>query len=162
MHVWSFALLAYLVLGMTVVLVTPARRELVGAFKDKDLASSPAWKRHVFRATVCTAVLVLWPIVIADWLREKKSLWDELREKARRKREGLRKRQDYDIVVDASEWDPRFNYLLTNWVEGEVRQLLPSDTVLKFEWQVGPLCGQGGYAIERSGRIVAEHLTWIS
>jgi len=124
------------------------------------LAGVPAWKRHAFQATVCTAFLVLWPIVIADWLREKKSLRDELRKKARQKREGLRERQNYDIVVDASEWHP--GHFLTKWVEGEIRQLLPGDTVLKFEWQVGSLCGRGGYAIERDGRIVAEHITWIS
>jgi hypothetical protein len=156
---WFFVLIAYLVLGMTVILATQVRRKLVGAFKDKDLANGPAWKRHAFRATLCTAVLILWPIVPADWLREKKSLWDKWREKARRKREGLRKRQDYDIVVNASQWKPGF---LTRWVEGEIRQLLPGDTVLKWGWQKGPLCGQGGYAIQRSGRIVAEHLAWIS
>ena len=100
--------------------------------------------------------------MLADWLREKKSLWDELGEKARWKREGLRKRQNYDIVVDASAWHRGFNHFLTTWVEGEVHQLLRGDTVLKWGWQKGPLCGQGGYAIERNGRIVAEHLTWIS
>jgi hypothetical protein len=161
---WSFALIAYLVLGMTVVLATPAaRRKLLGALKDKELPSGPAWKRHAFRATVCMATLILWPIVLADWLREKKSLWDKWREKARQKREGLRKRQNYDIVVNASQWKPGFNNSpWTRWVEGEIRQLVPSDTVLKYGWQKGPLCGRGGYAIERNGRIVAENLTWIS
>jgi hypothetical protein len=101
-----------------------------------------------------------WRIAFDDWVCEKKSLWDKWREKARQKREGLRKRQNYDIVVDASEWIP--GHVLTTWVEGEVHQLLPGDTVLKWGWRTGPLCGQGGYAIERNGRIVAEHLTWIS
>lgn len=59
----------------------------LGAFKDKDLASEPAWKRHPFRATVCTAFLILWPVALLDWLYEKKSLWEELQEKARRKPE---------------------------------------------------------------------------
>src|SRR5207302_10330374 len=122
MPMWSFALVAYLVLGVTVILATQARRELVGAFMDKDLPSGPAWKRHAFRATVCMVVLILWPIVLADWLREKKSLWDKWREKAReqarQKREGLRKRQNYDIVVDASEWHPG-QHFPTKWVEGE-------------------------------------------
>jgi hypothetical protein len=92
----------------------------------------------VFRATLCAAFLVLSPIIVViGWLREKKSLWDEERgqsqEKARQKREGLRKRQDYDIVVDASEWDPTLNgSCWTRWVEGEIRQLLPGDTVLKW------------------------------
>jgi hypothetical protein len=148
---------------MTVVLAM-ARRELLGALKDKDVASAPAWKRHAFRATVCMAALILWPIALADWLREKpKFLWDELRKKARQKREGLRKRQDYDIVVDAPAWHPGFNNSpWTRWVEGEIRELLPGDTALKWGWQEGPLCGQGGYAIERNGRIVAECIRWVS
>jgi hypothetical protein len=29
-------------------------------------------------------------------------------------------------------------------------------------WQLGPTCGEGGCAIERNGRIVAEHMAWIS
>jgi hypothetical protein len=158
--IWSLALIAYLVLPIAVILTTRARREWLGAlFKDKEFASGPAWKNHAFRATVCLEALILWPIALLDLLREKKS---ELQEKARRKREGLRKRQDSDIVVESLEWHPTFNYLLANWVEGEIRQLLPGDSVLQFWRQWGPLAGEGGYAIERNGRIVAEHIAWIS
>lgn len=84
------------------------------------------------------------------------------REKDRRRREGLRQRFDSDTVVDPSEWDPKFNDSGTDWVEGETRRLLPSDIVLKYGWQAGPLCGEGGYVIERAGKIIAKHRTWIS
>jgi hypothetical protein len=157
---WDFAVIAYLVLPIAVILATRGRRECLGAlFTEKEFASGPAWRNHAFRATVCTGALILWPIALLDWLREKKS---ELQEKARRKRDGIRKRQDSDIVVESLEWHPTFNYLLANWVEGEIRQLLPGDIVLQFWRQWGPLAGEGGYAIERNGRIVAEHIAWIS
>jgi hypothetical protein len=158
--IWPFAFIAYFVLPIAVILATRARRECLGAlFKDKEFAIGPVWRNHAFRAAVCTGALILWPIALLDWLREKKS---ELQEKARRKREGIRKRQDSDIVIDSSEWHPTFNYLLTNWVEGEIRQLLPGDSVLQFWRQWGPLDGEGGYAIDRSGRIIAEHIAWVS
>jgi hypothetical protein len=162
--IWSFALIAYSVIPIAVFLATRARRACLGAlFKHKEFASGPAWRNHAFRATVCTAALILWPIVVlGDWLHGKKCLWDELRERARRKHEGIRKRQNSDIVVDSTEWYPRSNHLLTNWVEGEIHQLLPGDIVLQFWRQWGPLAGEGGYAIERNGRIVAEHIAGVS
>jgi hypothetical protein len=95
-------------------------------------------------------------IIEAYWAAETQ------RENFRRQREGIRKRQDYDVVVDPSEWQPEFNQSGTEWVEGEIRQLLPGDTVLRFAWQVHPLIGRGGFAVERNGKIIAEHYTWIS
>src|SRR5947209_2799346 len=81
--IWAFALIAYFALPIAVILVTRARRECLAAlFKDKEFASGPAWRNHAFRATVCTGALILWPIALLDWLREKKS---ELQEKGRRK-----------------------------------------------------------------------------
>jgi hypothetical protein len=84
------------------------------------------------------------------------------REKERRRREGLRRRRDSDTVVASSEWNPKFNGPGTDWLEGETRQLLPGDTVLKYGYVIGEVFGEGGYVIERSGKIVAEHVTWKS
>jgi len=138
---WSFALIAYVVLGMTVVLATARGRELFGALKDKDLASAAAWERYAFGAFVCTAVLILWPMVLvpADWLREKKSQWDKWREKARHKREGLRKRQDYDIgirglitssLTELERMKPK--YLITIHVESDKDIIMVCEELTNF------------------------------
>lgn len=89
----------------------------------------------------------------------------EAEEVARRKREGLRKRDAEDTVVDTRDWNPPKDGDILfgpHWVEGEVRELLPGDIVLKFAWQASPLFGRGGYALERNGKIVAEYYTWVS
>ena len=84
------------------------------------------------------------------------------RETERPKREGLRHRLPYDTVVDSSEWNPKFNGPGTDWLEGETRQLLPGDIVLKYGYVIGELCGEGGYVIERKGKIIAKRRTWVS
>ena len=82
--------------------------------------------------------------------------------KTHRMSDGIRSRASYDSEVPHSEWNSQWNGSGTDWVEGETQQLLQTDTLLKFGWQAGPLFGRGGYAIERNGKIVAEHYTWIS
>ena len=77
---WYFALLAYLLLGLIMILATPARREIVGVLTDRDLASAPAWKVYTFRIIVISAVLLFWPVFLPGCLRKKKSLLDELQE----------------------------------------------------------------------------------
>jgi hypothetical protein len=84
------------------------------------------------------------------------------RDKERQLREGFRKRMHYDTVVDCSEWDPKFNNSGTKWLEGATPRLLSGDVVLKYGYQIADLWGEGGYVIERNGKIIAEHVTWKS
>jgi len=77
---WYSVLIAYLLIGVIIIVTTPARREVFGSFRDRDLAAAPAWKAHTFRIIVGSAALVFWPIFLPGWLRKKRSLWDELQE----------------------------------------------------------------------------------
>ena len=80
-------------------------------------------------------------------------------EKVRRKREGLRPRGSTDKKVAVSNWDTKWNLGGCRWLEGERRELLPGDIVLEWGFD-SPALAVGGYAIERTGRIVAEVTTF--
>ena len=83
---------------------------------------------------------------------------------ATRKRElehGLRAPAAYDTPVSSSLWKPEMTES-ANWAFGATKELLPTDTVVRFAWRGGPLCGRGGLAIRRSDKIVAELVRWRS
>jgi hypothetical protein len=65
-------LLAYFLAGFIIVFATQARKEVLGALKDRDLERAPGWKALLFRALVCIVcilVLLLWPIFLPSLLR---------------------------------------------------------------------------------------------
>jgi hypothetical protein len=124
-----------------------------------------ALTHHTHSATIVVAWWTIFCAVLAARAlqvraRDKKR---RLAEMQTRLREGIRKRAWYDFEVPRAAWDPAWNTSRnkwTDWVEGELRTLLPTDTVLAWAWRTGPRCGAGGYAIERFGRIIAEARTW--
>ncbi len=75
---WTYALTAYFIVGLIIILATPARQTIWRDLTAKDLASAPAWKVWLFRSIICTSAIILWPLFLPDYLRKKKSLWDDL------------------------------------------------------------------------------------
>jgi len=69
----------------------------------------------------------------------------------------LRARTEHDKPVNPSTWDSKFSKK-AEWAHGEIQERFPSDTVLKF-FESDSSGLQGGFALERDGRIVAEHTT---
>ena len=93
------------------------------------------------------------------------------REKKRRLREGLSLKPSFDncdnfaskdTVVESSRWSVKWNGSASEWLEGEVQYLIPTDIVLKYGWQLGGTCGSYGVAIKRNGKIVATHTEMVS
>ena len=75
---WSLAFTIYFVLGIIVVLVTPARHGFIASLEEEDLENVPVWKKLAFLTILCTGALILWPFFLPSWLHKKKSLWDKL------------------------------------------------------------------------------------
>lgn len=96
---WSFALIAYLFIGLVFVLTAPIRRKILNTLTDDEKASQPIWKAFVFHAIVFTGSISLWPIFLPGWLRKDRTAWDELLQNP-----GLRKlRTVFDVMTTLSE-----------------------------------------------------------
>lgn len=91
---------------------------------------------------------------LRDQISEAESLARTQREIARQQREGIRARDGRDVIIEPAEWTAT-NQVRTDWVQGEVGELLPNDIVLK--WNHG---AWGGLCIERNGKIVANRQLW--
>lgn len=88
----------------------------------------------------------------------------QLHEYDKRQRElahGLRAPNECDNPVSQSEWTIHMNRT-ADWAFDEQKAVLPSDIVVKFGWVDGPTSGQGGYAVRRGKKIVAEYICWRS
>lgn len=120
----------------------------------------------LFMAWAVMLLLIAWRLI---YIRGKNRKLEALEQEAKQqemekwKREGLRPREGSDQVVSHSAWKSEWNgpqYGEIYWVDGEQRELLADDVVLKWGWRTGPSCGRGGFAIERAGKIIAQATTW--
>lgn len=91
---------------------------------------------------------------LRDQISEAESTARTQRENLRRQREGIRARDERDVVVEPAEWNAT-NHVRTDWVKGEAGALLSNDIVLK--WNHG---AWGGLCIERNGKIIADRQLW--
>ncbi len=78
MSVWQYSLIAYLFVGLMIMLATTARREVFGALPKEDLSSQALWRTCVFYVVVFAIAFIFWPIFLPGWLRKKETVWDEL------------------------------------------------------------------------------------
>ena len=81
------------------------------------------------------------------------------------RKHGLRRPEATYAEKDWSSWLPEYSEQAA-WLAGAARELSSGDRVYSFSWTSAPeswrrLCGIGydGIAIERDGRIVADHVT---
>lgn len=77
---WITILLAYVAIGLIIILSPPARKEVWGSMQKEGPADAPIWKIIVFRVIVCSVALLFWPIFLPSWFRKKRSLWDALQD----------------------------------------------------------------------------------
>ncbi|MDP6630922.1 MAG: hypothetical protein QGH29_08105 [Kiritimatiellia bacterium] len=90
MPVWLSIAMAYLTVGLLIILVIPrVRREVVGSFKDVGLDRTPLWATCLFGCLISIAILLLWPLFLPSWLRKKESIMDELQRDPKFKQQKL-------------------------------------------------------------------------
>src|SRR3972149_6056545 len=77
---WTTVLLAYVAVGLIIMLSPPARKEVWESMQKDGPARAPVWKIIVFRVIVCLVALLFWPIFLPSWFRKKRSVWDALQE----------------------------------------------------------------------------------
>ena len=114
------------------------------------------------------AAIIIAIIARLAWVRQRQNR-DKNRVIAKRQREGIRQRRPDDHEAPREEWRECWtksdSQRWFNWVEGESRILKSDDILLKWgcwdpEEEKKPGYASRGYAIERSGKIVAEITTW--
>jgi len=77
---WMTVLLAYITVGLIIMLSPPVRKEIRESMQQEGLAMAPVWKIIVFRVIACSVALLFWPIFLPSWFRKKRSVWDALQE----------------------------------------------------------------------------------
>jgi hypothetical protein len=112
---------------------------------------------------VAVALLVRFTRQIARLRKMQRQIFDvettvqAQRKSARRQREGIRPRNERDVIVEPTEWN-KSNHVRTDWIEGQTKSLLPGDVVLKWDHHV-----QRGLCLQRHGKIIANRvLMYIS
>jgi hypothetical protein len=150
MAIWKIGLIAYLMLGTTIILATRARKEVLGGLSNQEIEKIPTWKVVIFYCLTTPIALLFWPVFLHGWLRRKVSVWDVLQQPKSQGGSGLKELYDaMDSVTsagcDADEipgaegefgWDSS-NPVPTHTTFGSTSYLArlrtPDDEVLNYE-----------------------------
>lgn len=101
MATWKLALIAYLVSGTLIILLTKARQEVFGGLSRAEIRQIAVWKTVVFYLIVTPVALLFWPVFLRGWLRDKDTLWDHLQRPPKAGAASLK--ELYDVMNSLSE-----------------------------------------------------------
>jgi len=79
-------IIAYLLIGLTLVVFTRVRTQLleeiadVKSAKDKSGRQTPAYKLLLFVVIVCIVVILCWPVFWSSWFLKKRTMLDDVQE----------------------------------------------------------------------------------
>ena len=153
---WYFVLLVYSLIGLIIIVATPARRDLVDQLTDKALSAVPRWKAASFRIIIASAALLFWPVFLPGWLRHQKSAWERLEENPAFQRQKALFDAMKALGKDGCDSDEipngkgEFGLALTNPI--------PTNTIFGSNSYLSRLCTADGYHVtnQRRGSMGAE------
>ena len=76
---WQLLLIGYLATGAVIMNIPRARKEISSVLSPEDAESQPLWKVVFFFGVLLLVSLLLWPLLVKDWLNPPRSLMDELK-----------------------------------------------------------------------------------